>query len=235
MGIITTRSRYYAAARRLDAISKKDVFVTGATGYLGRHLLPPLAARGHRVHALVRPGSEAKLPSAVQAIVGDVFDPGSYAASIPRGATLVHLVGVARPNPFKARAFLEVDLASVRVALGAAQQARVAHFVYVSVAQPAPVMRAFVAARRAAETLIRASGLPTTVLRPWYVLGPGRRWPLLLLPAYWMFERLPSTRETALRLRPVRLAEMIAALVYAVEHPAARFDLVETPALRAAH
>lgn len=227
---------YYVAGSVLDAVPKKDVFVTGATGYLGRHLLPRLAARGHRVRALVRPGSETKLPTGVaQTVVADVFDARSYAEAISEGATLVHLVGVARPNPFMARAFLGIDLASVRAALKAAVQAQAAHFVYVSVAQPAPVMRAYVAARRAAETLIRASGLPTTILRPWYVLGPGRRWPSLLLPVYWIFEQLPPTRETALRLRPVRLAEMIAALTHAVEHPARRFSLVETPALRAGY
>jgi uncharacterized protein YbjT (DUF2867 family) len=39
----------------------RQVFVTGGTGYLGGALLPALLARGHRVRALVRPGSEAKL------------------------------------------------------------------------------------------------------------------------------------------------------------------------------
>ena len=39
-----------------------DVFLTGGTGYMGQRLIPTLMARGHRVRALVRPGSERKLP-----------------------------------------------------------------------------------------------------------------------------------------------------------------------------
>ncbi|HSD40612.1 MAG TPA: hypothetical protein VLD36_01990 [Burkholderiales bacterium] len=57
----------------------------------------------------------------------------------------------------------------------AASAAGVRHFVYLSVAQPAPVMHAYIAARAAAETRLRASGLDAPILRPWYVLGRGHR------------------------------------------------------------
>ena len=45
--------------------------------------------------------------------------------------------------------------------------------------------------RSEGEALIRAAGLNATILRPWYVLGPGHRWPVVLIPAYWLAERLP--------------------------------------------
>jgi uncharacterized protein YbjT (DUF2867 family) len=108
--------------------------------------------------------------------------------------------------------FRDVALVSVREAVQAALENAVRHFVYASVAQPAPVMRAYVAARAAGEELIRRSGLNATILRPWYVLGPGHRWPLLLLPLYWLAELVPGTRETARRLRPVTLARITQAL-----------------------
>jgi uncharacterized protein YbjT (DUF2867 family) len=88
----------------------------------------------------------------------------------------------------------------VKVAIEAARLAGVRHFIYLSVAQPAPMMKAFLAVRSEGETLIRASGIPATFLRPWYVLGPGHRWPYLLLPFYWICERLPPTRDSARRL-----------------------------------
>jgi nucleoside-diphosphate-sugar epimerase len=58
-----------------------------------------------------------------------------------------------------------------------------------------------------------------TVLRPWYVLGPGHRWPYLLMPLFGLLKRLPRTRETARRLGFVTLRQMLAALVEAVENP----------------
>ncbi|HEU0013763.1 MAG TPA: NAD(P)H-binding protein, partial [Longimicrobium sp.] len=127
-----------------------------------------------------------------------------------------------------------VDLASVAEALAAAKQAQARHFVYVSVAHPAPVMRTYVAARREAEELVRASGIPATILRPWYVLGPGHRWPLLLLPAYALASLFPGSRETARRLGLVTRARMVRALADSVEHPAAPLRVLGVPDIRAA-
>ena len=47
------------------AHGKRFVFITGGTGYLGRPLIAQLLARGHQVRALVRPGSESKVPKGV--------------------------------------------------------------------------------------------------------------------------------------------------------------------------
>ena len=95
---------------------------------------------------------------------------------VDRLSTLVQLVGTPKPNPSKARQFREVDLVSARESAAAAAAAAVRHVVYVSVAQPAPVMRAYVEARAEGEAAIRATGIAATFLRPWYVLGPGHRW-----------------------------------------------------------
>jgi uncharacterized protein YbjT (DUF2867 family) len=209
-----------------------DVFITGGTGYLGRHLIPVLRQRGHRVRALVRPGSEPRLPGGCDVVSGNVLDRRTFMAHVRAGDTLVHLVGTPHPSPAKARQFREVDLVSAREAIAAAVQGRVHHFVYVSVAHPAPVMRTYIAARAEAEALLRDSGLRATILRPWYVLGPGHSWPRLLKPVYWLLERIPSTRSGAHRLGLVTIDEMVRALVHAVEHPAASIRIIAAPEIR---
>jgi uncharacterized protein YbjT (DUF2867 family) len=210
------------------------VFVTGATGYLGRPLVAMLVARGHVVTALAREQSASRLPRGARALIGDALDASTYARKVPGNAVFVHLIGVAHPSPAKAREFESVDLASVRASLAAASTAHAAHFIYVSVAQPAPLMRAYVEARKAAEALITASGLPATILRPWYVLGPGHRWPYVLLPAYWLLERIAATRESALRLGMVTHQQMIAALVHAVDTAANATRVLEVVDIRRA-
>ena len=208
------------------------VFVTGGTGFMGRNLIVELLHRKCTVRALVRHGSEHKLPHGCEAVQGDAFDKASFAAQISPADTFVQLVGVTHPNPSKKDEFRAVDLRSARAAIEAAREAGVAHFVYVSVAQPAPVMKFYLAVRAEIEQLIRESGLNATILRPWYVLGPGRRWPSLLKPMYWLMERIPATRESAQRLGLVTLEQMVSALVRSVEHPAQGVRVLGVPEIR---
>lgn len=214
--------------------SPRCVFITGGSGYVGVPLIVRLLARGHAVRALVRRESEHRIPPGARAVVGDALDASSYAGNIAPADTLVHLVGTPNPNPRKAREFREVDLASIREAVAAARRAKIRHIVYVSVAQPSPVMRDYVAARAEGEALVRASKIPATLLRPWYVLGPGHRWPYLLKPLYALFEAIPATSHTARRLGLVTLDQMLAALVDAIEHPPHGARIVEVPEIRAA-
>jgi len=214
----------------------KTIAITGATGYLGRDLSRVLLERGHAVRGLVRAGGAARLEPDVAPLELDVFDAEQLARALSPGDTLVQLIGTPHPNPGKAAEFQRVDLASVRASASAAARARVAHFVYVSVAKPAPVMQAYVEARRAGEAAIADTGLTATILRPWYVLGPGHRWPYLLLPLYALAELLPGTRDGARRLGMVTLRQMSRALARAVEDPppAGTLRVLDVPGIRAA-
>ena len=210
------------------------VFVTGGTGYIGSRLIPALLARGHRVAALSRPGSARTLAPGCRVVVGDALDASSYTPEVGAADALVHLVGVAHPNPRKAAEFVSVDLASARAALTAATAAGVQHLLYVSVAQPAPIMRAYVVARSEAERLIAAAGIAASILRPWYVLGPGHHWPLLLLPAYYLLERLPATQAAAQRFGLLGVEQMVRAMVCALEAPPTGIRIWGVPEIRSA-
>lgn len=208
------------------------VFVTGGTGYLGTRLITTLLTRGHSVRALTRPASAKKLPPGCVPVLGNALHGLSYAARVAPADTFIHLVGVSHPSPAKAQEFLRVDLASVEAAVPAASVAGVRHFVYVSVAHPAPAMKAYVAARMRGEAIVRASGLPATLIRPWYVLGPGHRWPYALVPFYWLLRLFPPTRDGANRLGLVTLSQMVAALVHAVEVPCDAVRVMDVPVIR---
>ena len=88
------------------------VFITGGTGYLGRPLIAELLRRGHRVRALVRPGSEDRLPLGSEVVLGDALDGSSYVHKIQPATTFVQLVGVSHPSPAKAAQFRKIDLVS---------------------------------------------------------------------------------------------------------------------------
>ena len=212
------------------------VFIAGATGYMGHRLTRALVSRGHYVKALARPGSELKLADAgCEVVRGDPLNAATFQHQVKPCDTWVHLVGVSHPSPSKAKQFQEIDLKSVEVAVLVAGLAGIRHFVYVSVAHPAPMMYDYIAARSRCEEIVGGNVMRATILRPWYVLGPGHRWPCLLKPFYWLLEQIPSKREAAQRLGLVTLAEMVSALVSAVEHPAELVRVVEVPEIRALH
>src|SRR5262245_48054897 len=165
---------------------RRDIFIAGGTGYIGQTVIPLLLQNGHRVTALVRAGSEHKLPDGCEAVAGNALDVATFADKVSPCDTFIQLVGVPHPSPSKAGQFRSIDLASARASLSAAAGAGVKHFIYVSVAQPAPVMRAYQAVRAEGEQMIRDSEMNATILRPWYVLGPGHRWPYALIPMYWI-------------------------------------------------
>ena len=211
-----------------------QVFIAGGTGYMGQRLIPELLRRGHGVRALVREGSQSKLPVGCTPVIGNALDKGSYVAQVQPSDTFVQLTGVAHPGPSKAAQFRSIDLVAGRGAIAAAKEIGVAHFVYLSVAHPAPAMQAYIEVRSECEAFIGSTGLDATILilRPWYVLGPGHRWPYFLIPAYKIAELIPSLRAGALRLGLVTLRQMIGALVWAVEHPSKGITVVGVPDIR---
>jgi uncharacterized protein YbjT (DUF2867 family) len=210
------------------------VFITGGTGYIGRRLIPVLRRQGCMVTALVRAGSEGKLPPGCQVVVGNPLDRTSFEGAIEPYSTFVQLVGVPHPSPAKAQQFYDIDLASARASIDAAAARQVDHFVYVSVAQPAPIMKAYQLSRAIAEGHLAHSGLTSSVLRPWYVLGPGHRWPIVLTQFYWIAERRTSSRAAALRLGLVTIDQMVATLALVVAAPPRTSRILTVPDIRRA-
>jgi nucleoside-diphosphate-sugar epimerase len=68
LGLAILRSNPDAQGSRIRDVnnSTKEIFIAGGSGYMGRHLIPELLARGHRVKALVRRGSESKIALAAR-------------------------------------------------------------------------------------------------------------------------------------------------------------------------
>ena len=201
---------------------------------MGRALTVSLAQRGHKVRALVRPGSGHRADPAAEVRELDLFNVDELAAGIQGSQDRRASGGYLAPESEQGARVPEGGPGISQSGVAAAKRAEVSHFVYVSVAQPAPVMKAYLSARAQAERALSESGLIATVIRPWYVLGPGHRWPILLVPIYACAELIPSLRAGAQRLGLVTLRQMTAALVEAVEQPPATGTtrLVEVPRIK---
>lgn len=211
----------------------QTVFITGATGYIGKRLTKQLLRRGDKVIALVRKGSEHKVAAGAEIITADPFDAGSFQTFIPKGAVFIQLLGVPHPSPKKAKQFREIDLRSAKASADAAAAAGVSHFIYVSVAtSPSKLMAAYQTVRKEGETYCKTKGLNCTFIRPWYVLGPGHYWPVLLLPLYGIAEILPSWRQKARSMAFVTIRKMLRTLANTIENDPQPLRIIEIRDIR---
>ena len=175
----------------------KNIFITGGTGYIGSRLIKALLKEGNfHISALVRKGSENKLPAGCEIIFGDALNADSYKKNIKAGSIFVHLIGVAHPSPSKKEQFKKIDFLSIQEAVKAAREATVSHFIYLSVSQyPTRIMKDYQEIRAEGESLLLRSNLKTSFIRPWYVLGPGHWWPLLLKPFFFIAKFIPTKKK----------------------------------------
>lgn len=196
-----------------------NIFITGGTGYIGSRIIPILLKNGFNVFALVRKQSLNRLPEGCKAVEGNALDEKTFQEYVGGCDTFIQLVGVSHPSPAKKEEFKKIDLASVTASVNAAKYAGVKHFIYLSVAQPAPMMKEYIEIRKRGERLLTESKIPSSVIRPWYITGPGHYWPVVLTPIYKILELIPATSEQAINLGLVKLEEMLNTIIYAVKNP----------------
>jgi nucleoside-diphosphate-sugar epimerase len=150
------------------------LFLTGATGYVGAHLLRRLVATGRPVRALVLPSDPtASLPPApVDVVRGDVTDLASYAAHGAGVDAIVHSAALMLPNP--PERIRRVNVEGTRALLGFAARWGVRRFVYLSaVSAVYAETNSYGRSKAEAEALVAAAGLDHTILRPTMIYGPG--------------------------------------------------------------
>ncbi len=158
----------------MAAASPLCVALTGATGYVGRHVLPQLLIAGHRVRALVRDPAKLTITDAkVHAVKGDLFDPVALDQLVDGADAVVHLVGIIMERPGRGQTFERVHTLGTRSLVAAAKRAGVKRWVHMSAvgARPNGVSQ-YHRTKWAAECAVRDSGLDFTVFRPSVIHGP---------------------------------------------------------------
>jgi uncharacterized protein YbjT (DUF2867 family) len=134
-----------------------EVLVTGATGSLGRALVPLLLADGHDVRVLSRRADPVVTPGAV-AIRGDVRTGDGIAAAVAGADVVVHAATSPR------RQVQETEVEGTRHIASAAAAGRV-HLIYVSIVGVDRHRFAYYRAKRSAERVVESAGGGWTILR----------------------------------------------------------------------
>jgi nucleoside-diphosphate-sugar epimerase len=160
------------------------VFVTGGSGFVGRHVVQLLRERAYKVRALARRPPAQELDPGVELVIGDLTEPATYAHALKGASAVVHSALTERPPD---------DVAATSTLQKSSAQAGVRKFIHLSSVAvygnpqegtitektpPVPAADEYSRAKLAIEEAIRANQEvgEVTVLRLGCVYGPGDGW-----------------------------------------------------------
>jgi NADH dehydrogenase len=195
------------------------VAVTGATGFVGRHLTDVLVERGHRPRVLVRDPAALpfRRPDAVDLVPGSLAEPRALATLVAGAAAVVHLVGIIvedGPATFDA-----VHVQGTRAVIDAARAGGVHRFVYMSAAGARDEAGAtpYHRTKAAAEAIVRAGGLSHVIFRPSIISGPESAPIGLLARMHRLAPVIPLFGHGDFPTQPVWVGDVAMAFALAVE------------------
>lgn len=193
------------------------IALTGASGFVGRRLLPALGPAGHEVRALVHWSSlpDPRLPTEMR--YGDIRDPDTAGGLVEGCGVLVHLA----PGLSTASDLEDVIVSGTDTLLAAAKEAGVERVVLVSCLGAQAASRfPFYAARWKAEQLVRGSGIPYVILRPSLVLGSGDGLTGPLAALMRAAPVVPVPGNGMQRQQPIDVEDLVRCIVHSVQDDA---------------
>lgn len=206
------------------------IFLTGATGFVGSHVLPRLLSGGLQVRTVVRNSGALRgnniQSEQVEEILGDISEP-NLATKIAGCHAVINLVGIIYERG--AQTFEAIHHLGTRNLVKAAQNAGVKRFIQMSAlgARPSDAS-AYHTTKFAAEEEVRSSGIPFTVLRPSLIFGPGSAFVqqmIKVMRSAPLFRFIPGTGQY--RFRPVYVDDVVECFVQSLTNPAATNKTVD--------
>jgi uncharacterized protein YbjT (DUF2867 family) len=193
------------------------ILVTGGTGFVGTHLIRSLRAQNVAVRAVVRDPDKARLLKDLGAdlVKGDVSDKASLDTAARGVDRVVHLVGIIQEGP--GVTFQGVHVDGTRNVVEASRSAGVRHFFYQSSLGTRPgAQSTYHKTKWQAEEIVRASGLPFTILRPSLIYGPGDQFTIRLSEMIRLAPVIPIIGSGKSKVQPIFIDDVISCILKAV-------------------
>lgn len=188
-------------------------FITGATGFVGRHIAARLVEDGHGLRCLVRStetdGSAFLKGIGAEVVQGDIHVSHSLASGAAGCDAVVHLVGIIYEGP--RTSFEQVHVEGTRNMLVAADAAGITRFLHMSaLGTGAGAGAAYHRTKWDAEEVVRASGLDYTIFRPSIIYGSGGEFINMLMRQVRLMPVLPVIGNGRYRMQPISVDDVAA-------------------------
>ncbi|MBI4549772.1 MAG: NAD-dependent epimerase/dehydratase family protein [Candidatus Omnitrophica bacterium] len=196
------------------------IAITGATGFLGSHLVSACASRKIAVRCLIRPRSpraDRLHASRAVTVETDFNDEASLAAALAGCDTVIHALGLINGTD---EALRKANVECTRNVVAAARKAGVARFLFISSVAAIRRHGAYGESKFGAEEEVRKSGIAHLMLRPAFIYGPRdenntgllirtlKRWPLI-----------PLLGGGGFKLQPVYVGDVVDLILKSLEAP----------------
>ncbi len=198
------------------------VFLTGGTGFVGSEILQQLLKAGHTVRALVRSGSEGKLPieKNLEVRLGDATEPQSLEGMLEGCEAVIHLIGIIREFPGKGVTFRKLHFEATRNLVEAAREQGVKRYLQMSAnGVRRDAESNYHKTKWQGEETVRGSDLDWTIFRPSLIFGPGDEFVNMLADLVGKAPIVPVIGDGQYRMAPVAVEDVAAAFVAALGKP----------------
>ena len=193
------------------------VLVTGATGFLGRRVVPELLARRHEVRCLVHsPGKERLFGQQdVEVRYGSILNPESLTQALSGVQSVVHLVGIIRTG--RGVTFDRMHRQGTANVAEAAKESGVREIIHVSAMGATDNPKyPYLHSKRQAELQVTGSGLGYTILRPSVIFGEGDEFLTALAGLVRLGPLAPVIGSGKNRMQPVAVEDVARCIVASV-------------------
>lgn len=198
-------------------MAEKDttVFLTGASGFVGKNLAARLVEDGYRLTCMVRrpdePGADYLRGLGAELVTGDILNADSVtrAARQVEPDTFIHLVGIILERG--TATFEKIHVKGTLNALDAASQVGVRRFLHMSALGAGPDgATEYFRTKWQAEEAVRASGLAYSIFRPSTIYGPGGDFINMLFRQVRLLPAVPVLGNGRYRMQPVSVFDVAA-------------------------
>lgn len=201
------------------------ILITGATGFVGSHLIRRLADRGEQLRLLTRSSSTAgdrnadlrreRLEGlAMMEVEGDITDRASLVKAMKGVSTVIHLVAVIRENRSRGITYQTINVQGTKNLVDAAREAGVQYFIHMGALGAAndPQLR-YVYSKWLGEEYVRKSGLSSVILEPSIIFGPEDEFVNQLADLVKMAPVTPVVGSGKILFQPIHVDDVAACIV----------------------